>query len=104
MKQLKLMDEKHTKFLSSPSVPMIFPQMHTSFPSVLPKGVYAVSLRMHSKFSQTKPAKHKKTSRDKITKRFYSVFSKKNHLEENRRRSGIRKNVATHKSNYLSRH
>ena len=53
-----LVDE-HTKSLCSPSVPISFPQMHF-FPSVLPKRVYQVPLRMYSKSSQRKPAKHKK--------------------------------------------
>ena len=34
--------------------------MQKSFPSVLPKRVYPVSLRMHNKSAQTKLAKHKK--------------------------------------------
>ena len=40
--------------------------MQKSLPSVLPKRVYAVILRMHNKSAQRKPAKHKKTSHDKI--------------------------------------
>ena len=38
-KQSKILDDEHTKSLYSPSVPIIFPQMQTSFPSVLPKRV-----------------------------------------------------------------
>ena len=37
LKQLKILDDEHTKSLHSPSVPTIFPQMQKSFPSVLPK-------------------------------------------------------------------
>ena len=65
LKQSKILDDEHTKFLYSPSVPIIFPQMQKSFPSVLPKKVYPVFLRMFKKSPQKKPAKHKKTSRDK---------------------------------------
>ena len=78
--------------------------MQKSFPSVLPRRVYQVPLRMYSKYSQKKPAKHKTTSGDKILKRCSIVLSKKNHLEAKKRRSGIRKRVTTHKSNCPSRH
>ena len=71
--------------------------MQKSFPSVLPKRVYQVPLRMYSKLSQRKPVKHKETSRYKTFKRIAIAFSQKNHLEANRRRSGIRKGVTTHK-------
>ena len=60
LKQSKILDDEHTKSRSSPSVPIIFSQMQKSFPSVLPKRVYPVSLRMHNKSAQRKPAKHKK--------------------------------------------
>ena len=68
LKQSKILDDEHTESLYSPSVPIIFPEMQTSFPSVLPKRVYPVSLRMHNKSAQRKPAKHKKSSRGKISK------------------------------------
>ena len=61
LKQSKVLDDEHTKSLYSPSVPIIFPQMQKSFASVLPRRVYPVSLRMHTKSAQSKPAKHKKT-------------------------------------------
>ena len=60
-KQSKLPDKEHTKPLYSPSVPIVWPQIQKSFaPSVLHKIVYPVSLRMHNKSTQRKPAKHKK--------------------------------------------
>ena len=68
-KQSKILDDEHRKSLYSPSVPIIFPQMQKSFPSVLPKRFYPLFLRMHNKSAQRKPAKHKKTLRDKISKR-----------------------------------
>ena len=49
LKQPKNLDDKHTKSLYSPSVPIFFPQRQKSFPSVLPKRVYPASLRMHNK-------------------------------------------------------
>ena len=39
LKQSKILDDEHIKSLYSPSVPIIFPQMQRSFPSVLPKRV-----------------------------------------------------------------
>ena len=62
LRQSKVLDDEHTKSLYSPSVPIVFPQIQKSFPSVLPKKVHPVSLRMHNKSAQMKPAKHKKTS------------------------------------------
>ena len=67
--RLILLDDEHIKFLYSPSVPNNYPQMQKSFPSVWPKRVYYVPLRMHSESSQGEPAKHEKTSPDKISKR-----------------------------------
>ena len=52
LKQSKVLDDEHTKILYSPIFPIIFPQMQKSFPSVLPKRVYPVSLRMHNKSAQ----------------------------------------------------
>ena len=68
LKQTKRLHHEHTKSLYSPSVPIIFPQMQMFFPSVLPKRVYPVSLRMHNKSAQRKPAKHKETSRGKVSR------------------------------------
>ena len=76
LKQSKNLDDEHTKSLYSPSVPMIFPQTQKSFPSVLPKIVYPVSLRMYNKSAEWKPAKDKKTSRGKISKRRSTIVSK----------------------------
>ena len=52
LKNSKNFDSERTKSLYSRCVPIIFPQMQQSFPSVLPKKVYPVSLRMHIKSAQ----------------------------------------------------
>ena len=96
LKQSKVLDGEHTKSLYSPSVPIIFPQMQKSFPSVLPKRVYPVSLRMHNKSAQRKPAKHKKTSRGKISKRGLTFVSKTYNLEAKKRHSDVPKRVTAH--------
>ena len=60
LKHFRTLDNEYTKSLHSPSVPNTFPQMQKSHFSVLPKGVYPFSARMHSKSTQKKLASHKK--------------------------------------------
>ena len=96
LKQSKILDDEHTKSLYSPSVPIIFPQMQRSFPSVLPKRFYPVSLRMHNKSAQRKPTKHKKKSPGKILKRGSTSVSKTYNLEAKKKHSGVRKRVTAH--------
>ena len=96
LKQSKVLDDEHTKSLYSPTVPLIFPQMQKSFPSVLPKRVYPVSLRMHNKSAQLKLAKHKKTPRGKISKRGSTIVSKTYKLERKKKHSGVGKMVTAH--------
>ena len=96
LKPSKFLDDEHTQSLHSPSVPVIFPQMQKSFTSILPKRVYPVSLRMHNKSAQRKPAKHKKTTRDKLSKRGSTIVPKTYNLEAKKRPSGVRKKLTTH--------
>ena len=104
LKHLRTLDDEHTKSLYSPSVPIAFPQMQKSLSSVLPKRVYAVSMRMHSKYTQRKLAIHKKTSRGKVSRRSLVTIAKKNNLEAKKKRSVVRKRIATNSSHYTSRH
>ena len=104
LKHLRTLDDERTKSLYSPSVPIAFPQMQKPLSSVLPKRVFPVSMRMHSKSTQRKLAKHKKTSRDKISKRGSTIVAKKNNLEAKKKHSVIRKRIATNSSHYTSRH
>ena len=60
LKLSKILDDEYTKSLYSPSVPIIFQKMQKSFPSVLPKKVYPVSLRMQNKSAKMRPAKQKR--------------------------------------------
>ena len=96
LKQSKKLEDEHTKSLYSPSVPVIFPQMQKSFPSVLPKRFHPVSLRMHNKSAQRKPAKPKKTSRGKISKRDSTIVFKTYFFEAKERPSGVRKRLTAH--------
>ena len=100
LKQSKFLDNEQTKYLYSPGVPTI----QKSFPSVLPKRVYQVLVRMYSKSTPSKPAEHKKTANDKTSERSLIALSENNHLETKKRRSGIQKTVTTSKNNLPSRH
>ena len=104
LKHLRTLDDEHTKSLYSPSVPIAFPQMQKSLSSVLSKRVYPVSMRMHSKSAQRKLANHKKTSRGKVSRRSLATITKKNNLEAKKKRSVVRKRIATNSSHYTSRH
>ena len=104
LKHLRTLDDEHTKSLYSPSVPIAFPQMQKSLSSILPKRVYPVSMRMHSKSTQRKLANHKKTSRGKVSRRSLATIAKKNNLEAKKKRSVVRKRIAINSSQYTSRH
>ena len=96
LKQSKKLDGEHTKSLYSPSVPFIFPQMQKSFPSVLPKKPFPVSLPLHHESAQRKSAKHKKKSRGNFSKRGSTILSKTYILEGKKRHSGVRKRFTAH--------
>ena len=104
LKHLGTLDGEHTKSLYSPTVPIAFPQMQQPLSSVLSKRFYPVSMRMHGKSTQRKLAKHKKTSRGKVSRRSMATIAKKNNLEAKKKRSVVRKRIATNSSHYTSRH
>ena len=84
LKHLRTLDDEHTNSLYSPSVPIAFPQMQKSHSSVLPKRVYPVSMRMHSKSAQRKVASHKNTSRGKVSRRSLATIAKKTTWKQKR--------------------
>ena len=104
LKHLRTLDDGHTKSLYSPSVPIAFPQMQKSLSSVLPKRVYPLSMRMHSKSAQRKIASHKKTSPGKISRQSLVTIAKRNNLEAKKKHSVVRKRIATNSRHYTSRH
>ena len=110
LRHLKTLDDEHLKSLYSPSVPIAFPQMQKSLSSVLPKRVYPVFMRMHSKSAQRKLANHKKTSRGKVSRRSLLTIAKKNNLEAKKKSSVVRKRlqlkavITLPVINHLSRH
>ena len=98
LKHLSILNDEHTKFLYSPSVPIAFPQMQKPLSSVLPKIVYPVSMRLHSKSTQRKLASKKRISRSKVSRRSLATIAK------NKKRSVVRKRIATNSSHYTSCH
>ena len=60
--------------------------------------------RMHSKCAQRKLASHKKTSCGKVSRQSLVTIAKKNHLEAKKKRSVVRKGIATNNNHYTSRH
>ena len=104
LKHLRTLDDENTKTLYSPCVPIAFPQVQKPLSSVLPKTVYPVSMRMHSKSTQRKHASHKKTSRGEISRQSLATDAKKDNLEAKKERSVVRKNIPSNSSHYTSRH
>ena len=104
LKHLGTFDDEHTKSLYSPRVPIAFPQMQKSLSSVLRKRVYPFSMRMHSISTQRKLANHEKTSRVKVSRRSVATIAKKNNLEAKKKRSVVRKRIATNGSHHTSSH
>ena len=104
LKHLRTLDGEHTKSLYSPSVSIAFPQMQKPLSSVLSKRVYRFSMRMHSKSAKRKLASYKKTSRGNVSRRSVVTIVKKNNLEAKKKRSVVRKRIATNSSHYTSRH
>ena len=84
LKHLRTLDDEHTNSLYSPSVPIAFSQMQKPLSSVLPKRVYPVSRRMHSKSTQRKLASHKKTSRGKDSRWSLATIAKRTTLKQRR--------------------
>ena len=93
LKHLRTLEDEHTKSLYSPSVPIAFPLMPKPLSSVLPKRVYPVSMRIHSKYAQRKLASHKKTSRGKVSRRSLATIAKENNLEAKKKRSVVKKGL-----------
>ena len=104
LKHLRTLDVQHTKSLYSPSVSIAFPQMQNSLCSVLPKRVYPVSMRKHTKSTQRKLASPKNTSGGKVSRRSLVTVAKTNNLEVSKKRPVVRKRIANIGRHYTSRH
>ena len=104
LKHLGTLDDDQTKSLYFLSVPIAFPQRQKPLSSVSPKRVYPFSIRLHSKSTQRKLASHEKTSRGKVSRRSCVTIAKNNNLEAKKKRSVVRKKIATNSRNFTSRH
>ena len=60
-------------------------------------------MRMHSTSGQRKLANDKKTSRGEFPRQSLATIAKKNNLEAKKKRSVVRKRIATNSSRYTSR-
>ena len=76
LKHLRTLDDEHTTSLYSPSAPIAFPQVEKPLSSVLPKRVYPISLRLHSKSTQRKLANQRETSRGRVSRRSLATIAK----------------------------
>ena len=104
LKHLRTLDDEQTKFLCSPSIPIAFEQMQMPLPSVLPKRVYPVSMRMHKKPAQRKLANDKNTSCGKVWRPSLVTIVEKNNLEAKKKHFVVTKMIATNNRHYTSRH
>ena len=98
LKHLRTLDDERTKSLYSSKLPIAFPQMQKPLSSVLLKRVYPVSMRMHSESTQRKLASYKKTSGGKVSGRSVVTIAKKGNLEAKKKRSVVKKRIATNGS------
>ena len=95
-KQSKILDDEH-KNLSTLQMFQSFCHICKSlFLQSCPKEFVRFFLRKNNKCTQGKPAKHKKTSRGKISKRGLTIVSKTYNLEARKRHSGVRKRLTAH--------
>ena len=78
--------------------------MQKSLSSVLPEINYPVSMRMHSMSAKRKLASLKKTSRGKVSRRNLVTIAEMNNLEAKKKRSFVRKRIATNSRHYSSHH
>ena len=103
LKHLKTLDDERTKSLYSPSVPIAFPQMQKPLSSVLSKRVYPFSMRKPSKSNQRKLPNPKQTSRGRVSIRGLVTIAKNNNLDAKKKRSVLRKKIASNSCHYTPR-
>ena len=66
LKHLKNLDDEHTKFLYSQSIPTLFPPMQNSFSKNLFKRIYPISQRVHRQTGARKLVRSKTKTRRKV--------------------------------------
>ena len=100
LKLSRTLNDKHTNSLHSPSVPIAFPQMQKSLPSVLPKRIIPFSMRMLLKGNLQTIKRHHVV----VSRRSLVTIAKKNKLEAKKKHSVVRKRIATNSRHYTSHH
>ena len=104
LKLLKNLDDEHTKFLYSPSIPALFPRMQNSISKNMSKGIYPIFQRVHRQPAARKLVRSKKkTSREVQRQTSRNVF-KNNNLEATKKSPFVAKRIIDHKNNFFLRH
>ena len=66
LKHLKYLDDEHTKFHYSPSIPTLFPRMQNSVSKNLSERIYPISQRVHRQPAARKLVRSKTKTRPKV--------------------------------------
>ena len=69
LKQLKFLDDEHTKSLYSPRIAALFPRMQNSVSKNLSKKFYPISQRVNRQPAARKLVRNKKKTRPKVQRR-----------------------------------
>ena len=104
LKQLKYLDDEHTKSLYSRSIPSFSPCMRNSVSKNLSKKSYPISQRVHRQPAAKKFVRTKKKTRPKVQRRNSRTVFKKNNLEATKKSPFVAKRIISHKNNFPLRH
>ena len=104
LKHLRISNDDHTKFLYSPSIPTLFPQVRNTISPKLPERIHSVPERMYSEPAPWKFARFEKRASVKIPKTHPITFSGKNNLGRKTKNSVNKKRALTNKNNIPIRH
>ena len=103
LKQLKYLDDKHTKSLYSLSIPALFPRMQNSVSKNLSKKNYPTSQRMHQPAAR-KNVRSKKKACPKVQRRNSRTVFEENNLEATKKPTFVAKRIIAHKNKFPLRH
>ena len=104
LKRLKYLDDKHTKFLHSPSISALFPRMQNSVSKNLSERIYPISQQVHRQPAAGKLVRSKKKSRTKVQSRNSPTVLKKKNLEASKKSTFVAKRIFAPKNNFPLRH
>ena len=104
LKNLKVLDDEHTKVLYSPSIPALSPRMQNSVSKNLSKKNYPISQRVHLQLAARKLVRSRKKSRPKVHRRNSRTVFEKNNLEATKKSTFVAKRIIAHKNNFPFRH